>query len=434
MPSARPRPTNGPTSRPARKAGVRATVAASLCIAASLCVASCAGAPGARERLLASAEAIQQIESLIYEYSYEGSGSAAGSFSGLVLLVRPPDGPALYRAELRPSPSWDPAAAPRTAADDPRDPAEASGDAPPALILSGGGDHVAARDEALGRFSYGTISGGSGHLVANAPFAVLSAFTDAEPLAAERAGEFELVSRETVGGVLCDVLRGTTDEFGPARVWWHIGVEDDLPRAFRWEAEDGSGTLAFEIRSMEADSPVPADLLAIQVDVTDPEALEVIEEDARPFGPGVAAPGWTLSREAPPADERATLRLSDLRGEVVVLSFWSSWCAPCRELAAEVRAVSRRFGDAGVRFLALNGWEGADSAPGRTWAEWGLEAPVLLHAERIAADYKLISPPALFVVDARGDLALVRNPALEDPGAEARELERVLGSLLDRGD
>ena len=404
-----------------RRKGIGAIAA----MAASLC-ASCAEPPGARDRLLASADAIRQVESLIYEYSYEGSGSAAGSFNGLVMLLRSLEGPMLYRAELRPSPTWDPveiAGSPAEAATDPA----AEDDPPPALILSGGGDPVAARDEAAARFSYGTISGGSGHLVAYAPYAVPAVFTGAQPFAAELAGEFELVSRETVGGVLCDVVRGTTDEFGPARVWWHIGVEDDLPRAFRWEAEDGSGALAFEIRRMEIDSPLPANLLAIQVDVTDSDA-EVVEEDARALAPGVSAPDWSL-----PTDEDASLRLSELRGDIVVLNFWSTWCRRCRDLATRVEEVERRFADAGVRFLALNGWESADTDPGRTLADWGVEAHVLLHAERIAPDYKLFSPPALFVVDADGDLALVRNPALEDPESEARELERVIRSLLEGG-
>ena len=383
-------------------------------IAATLC-AACAEVPTARDRLLAADAAIQRLESLIYEYSYEGSGSAAGSFTGLVRLVRPAHGPSLYRAELRPSPSWDPR--------------EATGDAPPALILSGGGDPVAARDEALARFSYGTISGGSGHLVANAAFAVLAEFTEATPFEAELAGEFELVSQETVGGVLCDVLRGTSDEFGPARVWWHIAVVDALPRAFRWESEDGSGALAFEIRRLGIDPPTSPEQLAIRVDVSTPDAEQVFEEDERALVPGVPAPDWRL-----PAAEGASLRLSQLRGEIVVLNFWSSWCIPCRDLATEYGAVARRFADAGVRFLALNGWESAEADASRTLREWGLDVPILLHAERIAADYKMISPPALYVVDARGDLALVRNPAQDDPESGAGELERVIRSLLDGSD
>lgn len=405
----------------ASRAATAAGVAAVLCL-------SCQSAPTGRDRLLDAAAAIQRLSSLAYEYAYQGTGSAAGSYTGRVRLLRAEGQPAIYWAELRPSPSWTPDSQPGELS--PGDasaetPAEAPAEAP-ALIVSGGGDHVAARDEALGRFSHGTISGGSGHLVANAPFAVLSAFTDPRPFEAELASGLELVSRETIGGVPCDVLRGRTTEFGPAQVWWHVGVEDDLPRAFRWEAEDGSGALAFEIRSILVDLPLTPDQLAIRVDLLDPASGDVIDEDARRIEPGVPAPDWTLETAAGPP-----LRLSDLRGDIVVLSFGASWCAPCRDLATAYAAFPEQWTSEGIRFLNLSAWESPEIDPGAAVREWGLDAPLLLRAERIASDYKLASVPALFVVDAAGDLALVRNPTLADPEAQAGELERTLRTLLD---
>lgn len=396
-------------------------------VAAALCL-SCESAPAGRDRLLAAAAAIERLSSLAYEYAYEGTGSAAGSYTGRVRLLRAEGEPPVYWAELRPSPSWTPDALPDEPLPDEPLPGDAPDETPaeaPALIVSGGGDYVAARDEALARFSHGTVSGGSGHLVANAPFAVPSAFTDPQPFQAELASGLELVSRETIGGVLCDVLRGRTTEFGSAQVWWHIGVEDDLPRAFRWEADDGSGTLAFEIRSLLVDARLTPDQLAIRMDLLDP-ASEVIDEDARRIEPGVPAPDWTLETEA-----GSSLRLSELRGEIAVLTFGASWCAPCRDLSAAYAALPGRWTAEGVRFLNLSAWESPEVDPGTAVREWGLDGSLLLRAERIAHDYKLASVPALFVVDAAGDLALVRNPALADPEAQADELERTLRSLID---
>lgn len=397
----------------ASRAATAAGVAAALCL-------SCESAPTGRDRLLDAAAAIERLSSLAYEYAYEGTGSAAGSYTGRARLLWAEGEPPIYWAELRPSPSWAPPAGPGEPP-----PGDARAEAP-ALILSGGGDYVAARDEASARFRHGTISGGSGHLVANAPFAVLAAFTDPQPFQAELASDLEVVSRETIGGDLCDVLRGTTAEFGSAQVWWHIGVEDDLPRAFRWEADDGSGALAFEIRSILADPRLTPDQLAIRVDLLDSGGEEVVDEDARRIEPGVPAPDWSLETEA-----GSPLRLSDLRGDIVVLSFGASWCAPCRDLAAAYAALPERWTGDGVRFLHLNAWESPEVDPGRIAREWGLDAPLLLRAERIAFDYKLASVPALFVVDAAGDLALVRNPALADPEAQARELEQTLQALID---
>ena len=401
----------------ASRAATAAGVAAAVCL-------SCESAPTGRDRLLDAAAAIERLSGLAYEYAYEGTGSAAGSYTGRVRLLWADGEPPIYWAELRPSPSR--VHAPQPGESPPGDePSDAMAEAP-ALILSGGGDYVAARDEASARFRHGTISGGSGHLVANAPFAVLAPFTDPQPFQAELASDLEVVSRETIGGDLCDVLRGTTTEFGSAQVWWHIGVEDDLPRAFRWEADDGSGTLAFEIRSILVDPRLTPDQLAIRVDLLDSGGEEVIDEDARRIEPGVPAPDWSLETEA-----GSPLRLSDLRGEIVVLSFGASWCAPCRDLATAYAALPERWAGEGVRFLNLNAWESPEVDPGRIARDWGFDAPLLPRAERIASDYKLASVPALFVVDGDGDLALVRNPVLADPDAQARELEQTLQALID---
>ncbi|MDR7302371.1 TlpA disulfide reductase family protein [Haloactinomyces albus] len=48
------------------------------------------------------------------------------------------------------------------------------------------------------------------------------------------------------------------------------------------------------------------------------------------------------------------IRLSDFRGEVVVLNVWGSWCGPCRSEADDLQAVQDRLGDRGVQVLGIN--------------------------------------------------------------------------------
>lgn len=50
----------------------------------------------------------------------------------------------------------------------------------------------------------------------------------------------------------------------------------------------------------------------------------------------------------------ATLDLADLRGRVVVVNVWGSWCAPCRTEAPVLAKLSRSYADRGVAFVGVN--------------------------------------------------------------------------------
>ena len=53
-------------------------------------------------------------------------------------------------------------------------------------------------------------------------------------------------------------------------------------------------------------------------------------------------------------DESGQLRLSSLRGHVVVLNFWASWCTPCKEEAPVLQAGWEKWRDRGVRFVGID--------------------------------------------------------------------------------
>lgn len=99
------------------------------------------------------------------------------------------------------------------------------------------------------------------------------------------------------------------------------------------------------------------------------------------------------------------LRLSDLRGQPLVLNFWASWCSPCRrEVPALIRAQNRHA-DAGLLIIGLN-IEEPPAAAQDFVDEFGVQFPIPM--DRDGAVYRaygyagLVGPPRTFFVDADG--------------------------------
>jgi thiol-disulfide isomerase/thioredoxin len=105
--------------------------------------------------------------------------------------------------------------------------------------------------------------------------------------------------------------------------------------------------------------------------------------------------------------------LSRSRGQVVVVNFWASWCAPCRLEAADLEAVHQATKAKGVAFLGIDVRDERDQAlafeRGRT-----SYPSVFDPAGRLALDFDLppSTIPATLVIDRDGRLAVVIRTAV----------------------
>ncbi len=115
---------------------------------------------------------------------------------------------------------------------------------------------------------------------------------------------------------------------------------------------------------------------------------------------GEPAPDFTL--ETPSGE---LVSLSDYRGQVVVLNFWATWCAPCREEMPEFQALwEEREAVGDLTLLAVNVQESSGSVTDFV-DEFALTFPVVLDSEgEVLDEYGLPGLPGTFFIDAAGVL------------------------------
>lgn len=78
-----------------------------------------------------------------------------------------------------------------------------------------------------------------------------------------------------------------------------------------------------------------------------------------------AAGALQAGEAAPPFDlpgDQGKLRLAELGGKLVLLDFWASWCAPCRQSFPWLNQMQSRYGGAGLQVVAINVDEKRDDA------------------------------------------------------------------------
>jgi len=99
----------------------------------------------------------------------------------------------------------------------------------------------------------------------------------------------------------------------------------------------------------------------------------------------------------------STLKLSDLKGKVVLLNFWATWCPPCREEIPSMMKLNSLMAGKPFQMVAISVDEGGKPAVESFFKESGFSLPAYVDESGASAkSYGVTGIPESFVIDKQG--------------------------------
>ncbi len=129
-------------------------------------------------------------------------------------------------------------------------------------------------------------------------------------------------------------------------------------------------------------------------------AFTMVRNAAGVLTVGAPVPDFSLK-----AYDGQTYHLAELRGKVVVINFWASWCPPCRQEAPDLENTWRHYKDQGVIFLGV-GYVDTDKEAQAYIKEFDITSPNGPDlGTKISSAYRITGVPETYIVDKAGRLA-----------------------------
>jgi peroxiredoxin len=125
--------------------------------------------------------------------------------------------------------------------------------------------------------------------------------------------------------------------------------------------------------------------------------LALLTSAATAAGTAPPAPDFAL-----PARDGGQVRLSELKGQVVMINFWATWCGPCRQEMPQLDRLYQKYKSSGFVLLGVNVDEDVRKATDVA-AKLGVTFPVLLDTDKAVSKlYDLSTMPSTVIIDRDG--------------------------------
>jgi len=95
-----------------------------------------------------------------------------------------------------------------------------------------------------------------------------------------------------------------------------------------------------------------------------------------------------------------SISLQGLKGRVVLLEFWATWCPPCRQSIPEMEALYNEFRGEDFALVGISMDDPGDKETVKEFIkEFGIKYPVAIDDGKVSKSYGVISIPSLFLLD-----------------------------------
>jgi thiol-disulfide isomerase/thioredoxin len=236
-----------------------------------------------------------------------------------------------------------------------------------------------------------------------APFGLLSEIQSAADHGAR------IVAKQEIGGIPCLVV-----EYESETVHYRYFVGEKDAWIYRMEGRKdvwGDGALVLDMTNPTIGERFSAEEFEIAL----PAGYTAKEYSGDFPSIGEPAPEWTLTTFS-----GKEISLKELRGKVVVMDFWATWCGPCVASMPQLQKLHDKYADRSVRVFGINVQETGDAV---TFAKERDVTYPLMNGDAIAKQYNALLPMAV-VIDQEGAIVDLFS------GYFGKETDELLESMI----